>query len=698
MITLGTQYYRAPFPNEKHWEDDIRLMKDAGLNTVQLWVLWGWVEATPDTFRFDDYDRLVSIAEKNGMGVVLSTIAEIHPYWIHDVIPGSEMITSMGNKVVSSNRGECHFGLTPGGCFDHPGVMKRMSAFISAVAERYSKAPNIRGWDAWNELRWNVQADGLVCYCEHTLRAYRAWLMKRYGSLDELNRVWQRRYHRLEEILPGKVSGRPYTEMMTFEHFFTERANEHAKTRYDIIKKIDPKRPVTVHGGAPSTHYAGDINAHVMTLDRGNDWSFADHTDGVGFSSFPKWGNIDNAAFAARVRYVASAAEQKKKSVWLSELQGGRSNIGFIEPTPSVDARSQQRWVWNGIAGGANTVLFWCWRDEVFGCESNGFGIIGTDGKREERVAALQRTGKILTAHEKLLDGYRPATPEVGVFFSPQTYYLNWAQEGKAGKSRDALDRYSTALVRENIPYSIIEEEHLDALSGITILFMPRTFTVDDTVAEKLLAFVKNGGTLVTESECGAFDHAGVYRYPEERFLARSLGIREIGRRKPEGPISMRAGNSSFTFEPELWITPFADVGTVLAKGSEGALAVSVAHGTGQVIALGTFLGSEKNIGMLGGLINAMTIAAGVAPAVSVKSPLPKGTEYVQVHYGMSGGKRIMFIFFPEGISKATLSFTGDFAKAGTFTDLMGGASYKASANKIDIATNDIGIVVVAEG
>lgn len=697
MITLGTQYYRAPFPNEKYWEDDIRLMKDSGLNTVQLWVLWGWVEAKPGTFRFDDYDRLVSIAEKNGMGVVLSTIAEIHPYWIHDEIPGSEMITSMGQKVVSSNRGECHFGITPGGCFDHPEVLKRMSAFITATADRFSKAPNIRGWDAWNELRWNVQADGLVCYCDHTLAAFRAWLMERYGSLDTLNRVWQRRYSRLEEILPGKAVGRPYTEMTAFQHFITERANRHAKARYDIIKAIDPKRPVTVHGAQPSAHYAGEANANIFALDRGNDWSFADHIDGVGFSSFPKWGNIDNAAFAARVRYVASAAEQKKKSMWLSELQGGRSNIGFIEPTPSVDARSQQRWIWNGIAGGANTVLFWCWRDEVFGCESTGFGIIGSDGKREERITALKHTGKILISHEKLLDGYRPAEAAVGIFFSPETYYLNWAQEGRAGKSRDALDRYCMSLVRENIPYTVIEENHLDALNGIKILFMPRTFTVDDAVAEKLLAFVKNGGTLVAESECGAFDHAGLYRYTEDRFLARAFGIRDIGRRRTEGPISMQIGNASFMFEPDLWLTPFADVGTVLAKGSEGALAVSAAHGAGKVIALGSFLGTEKNT-VLGGMLRALITEAGISPAVSVKSPLPKGTDYVQVHYGMSGGRRMIFAFFPEGIMKASLSFSGDFAKAGTFTDLMGGASFKASAEKIDITANDIGIVILAEG
>ena len=80
---LGVQYYRAPFPEERYWDDDFARIKDSGLHVVQLWVLWSWVESKPGAFRFDDYDRLVALAAKHGLGVVLSTIAEVQPYWIH---------------------------------------------------------------------------------------------------------------------------------------------------------------------------------------------------------------------------------------------------------------------------------------------------------------------------------------------------------------------------------------------------------------------------------------------------------------------------------------------------------------------------------------------------------------------------------------------------------------------------------------
>ena len=79
-------------------------------------------------------------------------------------------------------------------------------------------------------------------------------------------------------------------------------------------------------------------------------------------------------------------------------------------------------------------ILFWCWRDEVFGRESAGFGLAGDDGLAEERRAAMRVTGGVIREYHDLINGYEPAKPEVGVLFSPQAYYLHWAQEGHADR------------------------------------------------------------------------------------------------------------------------------------------------------------------------------------------------------------------------------------------------------------------------
>jgi len=212
-----------------------------------------------------------------------------------------------------------------------------------------------------------------VCYCPHSLDAFRNWLSERYGDLDGLNAAWKRRYGEWSDVLPGKLPARPYTEMMAFQHFNTWKCNQHGRARYELMKKLDPNRPVTVHAAQPSPLQDGGRGG---AIDRGNDWFLADYTDGCGCSSFPVWSGIDDADFGSRVEYVYSAAQGK--SVWLSELQGGRSAIGFTI-FPPVHANSQQRWVWNGLACGTDMILFWCWRGPIWAT------LTWTDAQRTSR-------------------------------------------------------------------------------------------------------------------------------------------------------------------------------------------------------------------------------------------------------------------------------------------------------------------------
>lgn len=679
-MNLGVQYYRAPFPESKYWEDDFARIKDSGLNTVQLWILWAWVESKPGEFRFDDYDRLIALAEKNHLGVILSTIAEIHPYWIHREVQGSEMIDHMGRKVISSNRQECHFGLTPGGCSDHPGVWNRMSLFLSEVVTRYRSATCLQGWDAWNELRWNVQADGLVCFCEHTLRAFREWLDKKYDGLDGLNKAWNRRYGSFEEILPGKLPGRTYTEMMAFEHFITWKANQHGKDRYDLIKSLDPDRVVTVHAAAPSPLTGGSIENYA--IDRGNDWFYADDTDGVGCSSFPKWDDMDDADFSMRVEFVKSAA--RDKAIWLSEVQGGRSSRG-CEIYQDVDAISQQRWIWNGIACGADTILFWCWRDEVFGCESAGFGIVGDDGLAEERLAAMKATGNLIEEHHSLINDYSPEKPEVGIMFSPQSYYLYWAMEGNADRSMRAIQGYARALIRKSTPYLVVEEEHLDIISDLKILFLPRTIVTSEATERALEDFVRQGGTLVCESECGAFDPQGLYRYPKDRFTARLGGVHEIGRRSLDGDvIKIKIDRREMNLGATQWLTPWQkNTGKVLAENKDGALIAEVPVGEGKLILCGAYLGDAYLRNWTADFENFIEVLirkAGYEPRIQVISSVSEKDSFVYIKSGESGGEKVVFVFFPKNEDVTHLRFQADFFSQGRARDLITGKDIALSS------------------
>lgn len=650
-MKLAVQYYRAPFPRRKYWGADLEKIRATGFDAIQLFVLWPWIESVPGVFRYDEYDELTELAAKSDLQVVVSTIAEVHPNWLPRLIPNSEMIDVWGNKVLSTTRSETHFGLSPGGCIDHPEVWTRMSVFLKNTVQHFAAMPNILGYDVWNELRWNEHADELVCYCPHTLALFRKYLCEKFGSLDGLNQAWERRYVDWQDVYPGKLPNRGLTEQIEFQRFLTWRADRHAADRCRIAKAADPARPVTLHGGAPSGLEAGTDEAR-MPLDRGNDWNFAETFDGVGCSSYPEWFGIDDADFAGRMELVASATRLAGKKLWLSELQGGRASVGF-STCGGLRAAHQQRWVWNGLANGAELIIFWCWRDEVFGRESAGYGLAGADGFAEERMAAMRKSSDLLRRHGQVLADYCPAAPKIGIWVSPYSYYFSWAQEGSAARIRDSLLGYARMLGSRSIPVTYVEEEHPAALEGLKMLILPHTLVLTGEQETLLSNFVKNGGTLVCESECGAFERNGFYRYPEERFTAR-LGVVEQGRRmlsENESDFTVEYGSTRYCLGHFQWSSPFVDAG-------DSPLFQVKPFGRGRMVAFGGYPGNAAHLREYPDfpkLLERLAEEAGALPACRVVAPKPGLRNPVYVKSGSTGTKKIYFIFFPAGTESVTL-------------------------------------------
>ncbi len=667
--TFGTQYYRPPFPVEKHWADDLKRMRDVGLDSVQLWAPWAWVESKPGIFVFDDYDKLIEMADKNGLQVILSVLPEINPLWIFDVAPGTEMIDHMGRKVISSSRVEVHYGLTPGGCTDNALVWERMKQFLTETVTRYRSLTNLRAWDVWNETRWNVQADGFVCYCPRTLSEFRKFLQGKYGTLDALNEHWMRRYGSWEEVLPGKsIPSRPYTEMMAFQHYVTERSVEIARLRYEVVKGLDPEHQVVLHGARPSVsdRFAGNApGTESLSLDRGNDWGFAKFVDGLGTSSFPKWFPLDAATISALYVYLSSAVGPQK-AVWQSEIQGSRAVFGFSLFEP-VDVASQQSWIWNAVGSGSEASLFWSWREEAFGVEAGGYGIIANDGFTEERLQAVQKTSRLFQEHRELITNYVPASAEVGVLFSPQSYYMYYAHLGQTQHIYGALHQYGTSLLRRGIPFRLVEEEHLEELAGIRVLFLPHLLVSEQKLEQALAKFVENGGTLVCESECGAWTTAGIYRSPDERFLESAFGISEIGRRNlKEASLAVRLGKEKVKVGLYQWTTPLAASkdSKVLAEGPDGALIIEKKIGRGRVFYCGSYLGAANHEQRSLGFerwIEHVVLSAGVKKAVEMQFPKGQPLDAPLIRYGTSEDHRLLFVIFPEGMKSVKLKLAAGF-------------------------------------
>lgn len=642
---ICSQYYRPPFPDKKYWDEDLDLMKSCNLTALQLWALWGWIESEPGKYNFDDYDEIIEKAKKRGLKIIISTIAEIHPFWIHREIPDSHMIDHMGNKVISTARLEVNHGLTPGGCFDNPKVLELMGKFLAETGERYANEKELIGWDCWNETRWAVQADGYVCYCPYTIARFRDWLKGKYGSLEGLNEVWKRRYVSWDDVYPGKLHNRTYVEMTEFLKFMTWRAGRHMKFRYDCLKQADKNHLVSAHCATPALMSMG--GEFEQPLSRGNDWDLADQLDGFGCSHFPFWGaGFDFSGFGVRVETIRSA--NRGKTMWVSELQGGAVRHGF-NVYKSVTAMPQQMWVWNGIARGAKGIIFWCWKDEVFGRESAGFGLAGLDGLAGERLKELNKTMQFMNKHNDMLENYMPDPAKVGVLFEEDNYYLNWASDGNSSLAGKSILGYLSALEKLQIPYEVLESNHFEIPESIRLIIMPWALVVNEKIIDPLCDFISKGGTVLCEGELSSFDMRGFWHFPGgERELANRLKIEDLGRRiVDEKRTEFSFGGKKFNLIPSGWFNSLKSGGSeILAKNKrKEVVAVRKIAGKGGVIAIGTFLGMryyEKNYPAFENFIECIVDKAGGRPGIGLKSK--EGLDGIQWKSGVSKGARLIFV------------------------------------------------------
>jgi len=681
-MILSTQYYRPPFPQQHRWDEDLRTIRATGFDAIYVTATWSWVEPAPGEYVFDDYERLFAAAEREGLRVIVNLWSEIQPTWVEREIPGSAMIDHTGKPVVSSHMTYTQFGLTPGSCTDHPEVRKRAGDFLSAFVSHFAGAPALHVWDCWNEMRFMSQADGHVCFCEHTQRGFQSWLQDRYPTLDALNAAWQRRYRSWEDVLPGRLPTRTYTDAMAQAAWLMHRTLRDLRWRSETVRAADPSVPVIAHAAFPATSNTGEFFDWEPPLARGDDWELAEVVDAFGSSHFPAWLHPSPADFGARLE--ASRCATGDKPYWISELQGGAAASGMQGQVP-VHGDRQARWVWNGVARGVKGINFWCWRDETFGRESAGYGIVGEDGHREERLAALARCAELFRAHEPLLDAYKPAQPEVGVVFVPGTYHLDWASYLPWALSSDddvqfqaghSVQAYMWALERTQVPYDVVHPSDADALDRYRVLFMPWPLVTDPALTPRLLDWVRAGGTLLTEAELDAFDDAGLYRYPGERPFAQALGLEPIGRRPLDGrTLAFELDDVRGELRAGTWVEPQrlgADA-TALASDERGASIVRRRLGAGTVVAVGTYAGTpyyKQRYADFERFVEAVVHGAGATPAIRCDA---SDGEVVQWRFGRSGETPLLFVINEGEAVDARFTLAAGLVPAGACEDLASG-------------------------
>lgn len=118
----------------------------------------------------------------------------------------------------------------------------------------------------------------------YSLKRFRSWLEKKYGTLHELNRAWYRRFEQWSEPTPPRFGTiLSYSDYMDWRVFITEKLAEDLRLRHQAVKQIDPHHITSSHAAVPSVFTS--LAAGDGTPD---DWLMSQAVDFYGTSFYPK--------------------------------------------------------------------------------------------------------------------------------------------------------------------------------------------------------------------------------------------------------------------------------------------------------------------------------------------------------------------------------------------------------------------------
>jgi beta-galactosidase GanA len=504
-IVFGTQYYRPPNPPRADWARDLTRIRETGMNTVKFWACWSWMHRGPGIVDFDELDELMDLADKNELAVVINTILENAPYWLERQAPEARYVAHDGQAIQLTAAINTPGGGWPGLCFDNEVARETAVEYLAALVERYHDHPTLAVWDVWNEPHleptW-YHRDKLFCYCDASREAFRAWLERKYGGLDELNAAWARRYSDWLEVEPPRVL-ETYPDLIDWHEFWLENLRSWLEWKAVIVRRVDSEHPVMTH--VASSAYLGTLTQNVW-----DEWLLAGPVDMFGTSSFPRWLMNDDPVVHL-FHLEATRAASASRVFWQSELQGGRGRREGFASTPHQDRQRTEAWVWTALAAGAKGVLFWQWRPELLGPESPGYGLCTPSGESTERTAAATDMARVLADFPELSTS-RPVPATVGIIVSRKTALLAFASDRSMDLYALALLGAYRAFTDFDVPVHFVHEDEIARVGvphELDSLYWPMPLLAERRLAEGLRAFVERGGLLVAEAAPAHYTEGG---------------------------------------------------------------------------------------------------------------------------------------------------------------------------------------------
>ncbi|WP_020658458.1 beta-galactosidase [Amycolatopsis benzoatilytica] len=605
-VYYGGDYYPEHWP-DGIWEDDRKLMAEAAVSLVTVGIFsWAQVEPRPGEFDFGKVDQTLDNLAEAGIRACLATMTASPPPWLSHQHPEILPVRADGTRLSAGARQQF--------CPSSPVFRRYAARLVDRVATRYADHPALELWHIGNEFGCHIRE----CYCEASAVDFRRWLAERYGTIDALNAAWSttfwsQRYSGFAEIEPPRVAPtfpNP-AHKLDFHRFSSDASLGAYLNEREILARITPDVPVT-------TNFVGLVQKSL-------DWhKWVQHEDIVSLDSYPD-------PYDARSHLEAAFGYDLVRS-----LKGGQPWLLMEQATSAVNWRTRNSpkppgtmrlGSWQAVARGADSVLFFQWRQTPGGAEKFHSAMVPHGGADTRIFREVRELGQELASAPQIAGSRVQA--DVAILHDWNSW---WALELNSHPSDDLtqLDAHLAhyaPFFDANITCDVVHPSH--DLSGYRLVVVPNLYLMDRAVAANLRSYVEGGGHLAVSFFSGIADendrvYEGGYPAPLRDLLG--LRVDEFWPLPEGGSTTMhldgtRAGASVWSE----WIeSEGADIVATFAEGPLAGRPAVTRNEFGSGVAW--YLGTRPDPTVMRTLFDRITAEADVSP---VLPGLPDGVQAV---------------------------------------------------------------------
>lgn len=571
-IAMGCDYNPEQW-DPSVWREDVRLMREAGVNMVSLGVFaWASLEPEPGKYEFGWLDEVMDLLHENGISVNLATPTAAPPVWLTRMHPEVFPIMADGEPFGFGSR--LHYDPSS------PIYREYAARITTKLAERYSHHPALAMWHISNEY-------GPTAYNEAASVNFRRWLKRKYGDIATLNEAWTTRfwgqvYTDWDQIEVPSIprSWMNPSRILDFKRFTSDALMECFIAERDIVRSFRDDIPVMTN---------------FMRFYRNADyWRWAPEEDAVALDIYPDPADPDSHVSAAfqfdlfrslkggqpwmLMEQAASAVSQWKLNV---VKEPGRMRLGSLQ----------------ALSRGADSVMFFQWRASRGGQERFHSAMLPHSGPTSRTFREIVDLGREV----KLLAPVAGTTmqAEIAVLFDWNGW---WGLEETHGLPRndfsyvDTVMRHYTPLWRSHYPVDVVSP-HSD-LSPYKVLVIPNAYLIDDAGVAAVTEFARRGGTVVMSFFSGVVDDCNRVRpngYPGAFRALIGAKIDEYWPARPGERFTVAFADGR-TASASWWREDIhLEGGTALATYADGLLrgraaVVANSFGSGRVVYFATLL------------------------------------------------------------------------------------------------------------